>query len=57
MSTSKQVAEIALEVLQALISKGTPVKNAIERVLTTEPFNMYPELIEVLMEASSTNDN
>jgi hypothetical protein len=57
MATPKQVADIALEVFQALISKGTPVKSAIERVLTTEPFNMYPELIEVLREASSTDDH
>lgn len=57
MSTAKQVADLGLEVLQALISKGVPVKSAIEQVLTTEPFNMYPELIEVLREATATNGN
>ena len=55
--TPKQVAETAIDVFRSLVANGTPVKSAVARVLTSEPFNMYPELIEVLGEAASHYGN
>jgi hypothetical protein len=57
MATDKQISGLALELFESLITKGTPANSAIQRVLTTEPFDMYPEIVEVLREASLKHDH
>lgn len=56
-ATPKQVADLAIEVYQSLISRGSSRASAIDEVLTTEPFNMYPELIETLREVAIPSDS
>lgn len=54
-ATPRQVAALAIEVLQGYKKRGATHEAATLRVLTTEPFNMYPELIEVLGKAASSD--
>ena len=56
-STPKQVADLAIDVFQALIARGASKASATDEILTTEPFNMYPELIEILREIANPSDS
>jgi len=55
LATPKQVTELAIDVLAALRARGLAPDLAVERVLSTEPFNLYPELHEMLTKESSRN--
>ncbi len=47
-STPKAVAELAENVYRSLRVRGAVHREAVSRVLTTDPFHHYPELVEVL---------
>jgi hypothetical protein len=56
LATPKQVTELAIDLLTALGARGLAPDLAVERVLNTEPFNLYPELLEMLTKESGRND-
>jgi len=47
-ATPRQIIELATEILEVQIRKGKTFEEAIATVLSTEPFNHFPELNETL---------
>lgn len=46
--SSKQVSDLAVQTYESFRRRGIPHAAARERVLTTDPFQYFPELVEVL---------
>ncbi len=44
----EEVKEIAKKVFESLIKGGLSSKEATERILSMEPFDRYPEIIEIV---------
>jgi Histidine kinase-, DNA gyrase B-, and HSP90-like ATPase len=50
-SPPSQVRDIMREVFEALLRAGMTTKEAVHRLMTMEPFDRYPEVVEVFLES------